>query len=207
MRNKRKIPRRGKSKIAVVVDGKTEAWYFNMLNRNETEAKFQIKPEIPQRKSLEEQFEKVLDLSDNYDQVIWVVDLDVILKEKREVKKGDKSSFDKFLEYSRKLTDLPNVKIIINQPCLEYWFLLHFEFTQAPFNDCLDAEQKLKKYLKDYSKSQEYFTKEGKDIYLRLREFLPKALENSNRLRGFDQENPNLGFTGMHQLFKLLGLV
>ncbi|WP_268036521.1 IS66 family transposase [Algoriphagus sp. PAP.12] len=150
MRNKRKLPARGKPKVAVVVDGETEAWYLTMLNRNEPSSKFQIKPEIPQRKSLSEQYEKVDRLSKDYDQVIWIVDMDVILKETREARRGHPRPLEEFLKYMSHLNSISNVTVIINQPCIEIWFLLHFEFTQASFNDCVSAESRLKKYLKDY---------------------------------------------------------
>jgi hypothetical protein len=53
MRNRREIPPKGKPKVAVVVDGETEAWYLTMLNRNGPNAKFQIKPEIPQSSGMD----------------------------------------------------------------------------------------------------------------------------------------------------------
>ena len=131
MRIKRNIPSRGKPKVAVVVDGETEGWYLAMLNRNEPNARFQIKPEIPQRKSLSDQYDKVLSLSDNYDQVIWIIDMDVVLKENREAKKGQPKPLDEFLKYKKHLESITHVTVIINQPCIEFWLLLHFEYTQG----------------------------------------------------------------------------
>lgn len=206
MRNRRNIPARGKPKVAVVVDGETEAWYLTMLNRNEPNAKFQIKPEIPQRKSLSDQYDKVLSLSDDYDQVIWIVDMDVILKETREAKKGQPIPLNEFLKYKGLLASVANVSVIINQPCIEFWLLLHFEFTQAPFNDCARAESRLKRHLADYSKTQKYFTREGDDIYLKLKERLATAVVNSKRCDDFDPENPDRGYSGMHKLYEILGL-
>lgn len=206
MRNKRKLPARGKPKVAVVVDGETEAWYLTMLNRNEPSSKFQIKPEIPQRKSLSEQYEKVDRLSKDYDQVIWIVDMDVILKETREARRGHPRPLEEFLKYMSHLNFISNVTVIINHPCIEIWFLLHFEFTQASFNDCVSAESRLKKYLKDYSKTQKYFTKEGDDIYLKVRKMQPDAIRNSKRMDEFDPDNPSIGLSGMHKLFEILGL-
>ena len=206
MRNRRNIPPKGKPKVAVVVDGETEAWYLTMLNRNEPNAKFQIKPEIPQRKSLHDQFDKVLSLSDDYDNVVWIVDMDVILKETRESKKGQPSPLDEFLKYKDKLSSITNVTVIINQPCIEFWLLLHFEFTQAPFDDCARAESRLRNHLSDYAKSQKYFTKEGADIYLKLMERLPTAITHSKRFGDFDPENPDRGNSGMYRLFEILGL-
>ena len=205
MRNRRNIPARGKPKVAVVVDGETEAWYLTMLNRNEPNAKFQIKPEIPQRKSLSDQYNKVLSLSEDYDQVIWILDMDVVLKETREAKKGEPRPLDEFLKHKNHLASISNVTIIINQPCIEFWLLLHFEFTQAPFDDCARAESRLRKHLTDYAKSQKYYTKEGDDIYLKLKEMLPFAIGNSKKFNEFDPENPDRGYSGMHKLYEILG--
>ena len=206
MRNRRKIPPKGKPKVAVVVDGETEAWYLTMLNRNEPNTKFQIKPEIPQRKSLSDQYNKVQSLSNDYDTVVWIVDMDVILKETREAKKGQPRPLDEFLKYKDKLSSITNVSVIINQPCIEFWLLLHIEFTQAPFDDCARAESRLRNHLSEYAKTQRYYTKEGDDIYLKFKEMLPYAIKNSKRMNEFDPENPDRGYSSMHKLFEILGL-
>ncbi|UZD22963.1 RloB family protein [Algoriphagus halophytocola] len=206
MRNRRNNPLRGKPKVAVVVDGETEAWYLTMLNRNEPNAKFQIKPEIPQIKSLSDQFDKVQSLAKDYDTVVWMIDLDVILKETREVKKGQPRPLDEFLKYKGFLDSVSNVTVIINQPCMEFWLLLHFEFTQAPFEDCARAEKRLVKHLTDYVKIQKYYTKEGDAIYLKLKEKLPIAIGRTKKFSEFDPENPDRGHSGMHKFFGILGL-
>lgn len=56
-RRKRKI--QGGKTYAFVVDGQTEVWYLQMLKRNERELKIDIKPELPNKKSLEEQYRLV----------------------------------------------------------------------------------------------------------------------------------------------------
>ncbi|TXD77364.1 RloB domain-containing protein [Algoriphagus ratkowskyi] len=105
------------------------------------------------------------------------------------------------------LESITHVTVIINQPCIEFWLLLHFEFTQAPFDDCGRAESRLKSHLTDYSKSQKYYTKEGDDIYLKLKERLPTAIANSQRFAAFDLETPDKGYSEMLELFKILGLL
>ncbi len=64
MKIKREL--KGKSKFAIVVDGETEFWYLQMLKRNERLIKVDIKPEIPQKKKLADQYSKVIDLSKSY---------------------------------------------------------------------------------------------------------------------------------------------
>ncbi|WP_394331072.1 RloB domain-containing protein [Algoriphagus resistens] len=95
---------------------------------------------------------------------------------------------------------------MINQPCMEFWLLLHFEFTQAPFDDCARAERSLRKHMTAYAKAQKYYTREGDDIYLKLKERLPSAIGHSKKCNEFDPENPDRGHSGMHKLFGILGL-
>jgi hypothetical protein len=62
MRPKKIVPRANPA-FALVVDGETKVWYFQMLKRNERALRVNIKPEIPSRKSIEEQYNLVRDLS------------------------------------------------------------------------------------------------------------------------------------------------
>lgn len=70
--------------IACVVDGETEVWYLNMLKRNEPALKISIKPELPQKKAIWEQFARVKELSKDYSQVFWIVDMDTVIRESRQ---------------------------------------------------------------------------------------------------------------------------
>jgi hypothetical protein len=132
--------------------------------------------------------------------------MDMILKETREAKKGQLKVLDEFLKYKDKLISISNVTVIINQPCIEFWLLLHFEFTQAPFDDCARAERRLRKHLTDYAKTQKFYTRDGDDIYLKLKEKLPTAIGHSKKFSEFDPENPDRGHSGMHKLYEILGL-
>jgi hypothetical protein len=84
---------------ALVVDGETEVWYFQMLKQFEDKKgqfRINIKPEIPQKKTLEGQFELVKELAGSeYKRVFWIVDLDTIQKESREVKRGERAATKK----------------------------------------------------------------------------------------------------------------
>lgn len=74
---------------AMVVDGETEIWYFQMLKQYEEKynsIRLNIKPEIPQKKDLKSQFELVKELlGAEFNRVYWIVDFDTILKETREM--------------------------------------------------------------------------------------------------------------------------
>ena len=121
MRQSRKIRSNVTPTFAFVVDGETEIWYLQMLKRNERQLRLNIKPEIPNKKSIEEQFKLVEDLSESeYPKVFWLVDLDTIIKESRETPKGKKTPLRAFLEIRKVIKrDYKNVIIVINNPCLE----------------------------------------------------------------------------------------
>lgn len=205
MRSKKSIPFKSKKTVAVLVDGETEFWYLQMIKRNEKNIKVDIKPEIPQKKKLEDQFAKVCEYASYYDTVFWIVDLDVILSETNKCKKGQQTPIDIFLKFRDSAQkNFKNVTMIINQPCLEYWLLIHFKCTAQQFPNCEKAHSLLKTYLKDYSKSEKYFTKQDSDIYLKLKSNLSTAIGNSRNLKAFDHKNCHDGFTEMHKLFDAL---
>lgn len=192
MRKSKELKFRSKPALAIVVDGDTEIWYFEMLKRNERNLRVTIKPEIPNKKSIEEQVNLVKKLAKSeYTKVFWIVDLDTVIKESKENKAGTESPMQAFVKYRTFLKkEYENVITIVNNPCLEFWFLLHFEKTSKLFENCLTAEKQLKKYLKDYEKTQKYFTKQGGDIYLKLRPNLNMALENAGSPEFFNNEEP-----------------
>ncbi|OQP56696.1 RloB family protein [Niastella populi] len=206
MSRTKKNPFTSKPVYAIVVDGDCESWYMSMIKRNEQSIKVDIKPEIPQKKKLKDQYERVLELSRYYDKVIWIVDFDVINNETLKAKRGANTPLNEFKSYLGALKSLDTVSVIVNVPCLEYWFLLHFEMTSKYFSNCEDANKQLKKHLKDYEKSQKYFTNKNNDIYLKLKDRLNTAFEHAEKLEAFDINNPYKGVTQMQILFELLGL-
>jgi len=204
MRQLRQIRNQIVQTYSFVVDGETEIWYLQMLKRNERQLKLNIEPKLPQRKSIDEQFKLVKDLSEReYSKVFWIVDLDTITKESRETPKGRKSPLKTLIELRKKLQkDNKNVISIINNPCLEFWFLLHFEKTSKLFDTCDKAENELKKHIKDYEKTQKYFTKQDHDIYLKLIPLLKTALSNSSTLGAFDLDEQTKAICEMFLLFE-----
>lgn len=203
MRKNRAIPLKIKPTFAVVVDGDCEVWYLQMLKRNERSIVVNIEPKIPQKKRLSEQYENVIKLSEENTKVFWVIDFDVIASETKSAKAGSKTAVQLFLEYKKTITEkFKNIVIIVNNPCLEFWLLLHFEATSKYFDTCEGAEKQLKKYLLDYKKTQKYYTKEDNDIYLQLKPNLGYALKNAKALKSFDIENPNKAMSEMQLFFE-----
>ena len=204
MRRGRNIPT--KQSFAVVVDGETEYWYLEMLKRNEPNIPFKIRPQILQKKNIDQQYELVTELSEEeYDKVFWIVDLDVLLKEERE-KKSNPSSLQKFLSYWRELSEQNKVVVIVNNPCLEYWFLLHFQKTTKVFTACTDAEKQVSQHLQGYEKTEKFFKKSNNDIYKQLKPLLQTAKENATALGSFDTYNHSKAMCEMPLLFNTLQL-
>lgn len=205
MRRSRNIPIKAKNRYAFVVDGECEFWYVQMLKRNERSINVNLEPKIPQRKKLSEQYELVLELSKDYKEVFWIIDFDVINSETRSAKKGSKTALVEFKEYCNTIEkEHKNIHVIVNNPCLEYWILLHFETTSKYYENCekVIAHLKKKRYLPDYEKSQRYYTKQGNDIYLRLKPNLKTAIANAEKLGAFDFENIHIGLSQMQFVFE-----
>ena len=202
MRKVRNIPT--KQSFAVVVDGETEYWYLQMLKHNEPNIPFNIKPQILQKKNIKQQYELVTDLSEEeYDKVFWIVDLDVLLKEERE-KRNSTSSLQQFLNYYKSLSKQKKIVVIVNNPCLEYWFLLHFQKTNKVFTACTDAEKQVSQHLQDYEKTEKFFKKSNNDIYKLLNPHLQTAINNATALGSFDPYKHSKAMCEMPLLFKEL---
>lgn len=208
MRKPKYIIHKSNPSFALVVDGETEVWYLQMLKRNERDIRVSIKPEIPSKKSIEEQYNLVCDLANKeFTKVFWIIDLDTVIKEENEAPKGKKSPLNIFEKYRTDLiTNYPNVVVIVNNPCIEFWFLLHFEKTSKYFNTCSSAETQLKKHLNNYEKTQKFFTKQNDDIYLKLKPNLKTGIVNSMSLGNFDNKNPKQAMCEMELLFKSVEL-
>jgi hypothetical protein len=120
---------REKKVYSIIVDGETEVWYFQLMKQYESLKMIDIKPELPRRKKLSELYKLVVDNAKDYSKVIWLIDFDAIIKEEKEARKGSKSKILQLDEYISKLKRLKNVEVLINTPCLEFWYLLHLEET------------------------------------------------------------------------------
>src|SRR5690554_5888793 len=161
MRERKKI-RRHIPTFAFVVEGETEVWYLEMMKKheqNDRNLRINIKPEIPQKKKIKDQYKLVKNLAKSeFDRVFWIVDLDVIVKETSEAPKEKRPPLTEFMELRRKLHEgFENVHVIVNNPCLEYWFLLHFVKTTDYYKNYQEVVDDLRGFLKGYGKTRKYF--------------------------------------------------
>lgn len=200
--------RAGLRRYSFVVDGKSEIWYFQLMKQHESLNEISVEPVLPTRKKLRDQFFLVKENADVYDRVYWIVDFDVILKETRECRPGGKSRLVELGEYMMELRERDNVRILINNPCLEFWFLLHFKETSHFYGDCSSVCRALKhvSLFSDYVKNEQYYKKNDGDIYLKLKPFQENAIRNSSKLGKFDFSLPDSAKSEMFKLFVELGV-
>ncbi len=181
-RKKNRFVRKIYPKYSVIVDGKTEIWYFQAMKEFfGKDAAFNIKPELPKRKSLIDMFSLAYEMSqEGYDKVFLLLDLDKILQDNKiNVLKNQLNNIK---------TD--NIFVLINNPCLEFWFLLHYVNKNKVFVNCKQAEKELKRYLRDYEKSKRFFLYGKRNIYELLFNLQNNAINRASKLGEFDVTNP-----------------
>jgi hypothetical protein len=202
MGRRKKSNVKARKAYAFVVDGETEMWYLQMLKRNERELTIGIEPKLPSKKTLTEQYKMVEALARDYTKVFWIVDYDVIRKETREAKPGTETSEQQFIRLRKNAQEIGNVIVIVNDPCLEFWFLLHLAETARFYDQCGRVERELSKRVEGYEKTKQYFTKQGQDIYLRLKPHLSEAIDRSKALAPFDPYDTGKAVCEMERLFE-----
>lgn len=205
-------PRKSNPSIVVIVDGKDEKWYVQKVKEHYPSAilhQVKIVPELAQKKKIDQLFDDAKDkLGKGYTQAVLIVDFDDIGKDGRELKrfkelytqyagvKGKNAAVGKSYKWMEKLT------LIVNSPCVEFWYILHFDKTTKYYPDFAQLKQDLRKIpaLHDYDKGEEYYNN-NPDIYMRLGgdNGLKKARKNAV---SFDLEQcKSKGFSEMNKLF------
>ena len=90
---------------------------------------------------------------------------------------------DLMLSKARKLADAKGIHLAISNPCFEFWYLLHFQYTTRYFRDYTAVENALTAYLPDYEKSD--------DVYSQLSERTATAIQNARRVAEYHLRNGN----------------
>lgn len=174
-RQRGKYNRKSKRVILVSYEGnnKTERYYFDSFKGidknytiktvpgNETDPVSLVKQTINKVKELR------LDLSKD-DKAYCIFDTDIDLKKNVQIRKAIE------------LGKLNNICIITSSPCIEFWFLIHYEYTTKYLTNN-DAIKRLKEYYSDYSKNC--------NMYSILYSKLNTAIENAKKLEKFHLSN------------------
>lgn len=199
--------RKSKKIYSIIVDGKTEKWYLQLMKEHENLKNIDIKPDLPKKKKLSELEELITENAKHYDRVIWIVDFDTIIKEEKEIKKGRKSKIQEFKEILHKLKKIKNVKILINTPCLEYWYLLHFKDTSKYYSKCESVSKEFKgTILEDYKKTEKYYKKTNNNIYQKLYPLKNPAILRAKKLGNFNLSKYESAKAEIYKVFNILEL-
>ena len=207
-------PRKVYPAIAVLVDGNDEQWYVSKVRDHypcDALRTIKIRPELPRRKKVQELFDLAKSkLEEEYTFVIIMFDLDEPLRNPKEFEKF-KELYTLYLfaqENSLKGRQKTNynwmkkILLIVNNPCLEYWYLLHYRRTTKFFADYTALCSELRKIpeLAKYKKDEDYYNCHP-NIYERLSR--NNGLENARRNAiKFDLNNcKNQGCSEMNLFF------
>ncbi len=168
MRNRRRR-RRLRKVYCVLVEGHTERWYIDAMRRSERFC-VRIKPDIVHQIGLNEVESRLKRyFKEGYDKIFWIVDMDTYWNKE-----------DKFHEVCNKIKD--KVEVLINNPCLEVWFLAHFTEVSRNYPNCMSVINELKRQqeMTDYEKNENFFQRQN--IYQRLKPYLNCAIARAKEL-------------------------
>lgn len=210
-KNKGSSLRKGNFSIYILVDGECEQDYLTSIKTVEpfkstlSAQKIKIAPDIPKTKSLEAQYSAVSTALDDYDKVFWIVDYDVIRNETLIQKKGKQTSLEKFSVLSKRFKALISMKkyqekevyVLINNPSIEFWYLLHYENTSKLYTSSDAAEKKLTSHMENYTKNDEKFRK---SIFSLLKNNLDTAIQHAELL--IENDDDIQARADMYKIFK-----
>lgn len=179
--------RKQKSKILIAAEGKnkTEKTYFSNFedgkkSYNITYARGNNTDPLKLVKMLIKEIDELkLDLQDD-DVAYCIFDTDV------------DPNKNKIIEEAIQLAKKNNIKIITSSPCIELWFLLHYDYTTANM-DNEEVIKRLKEYYPKYEKNINIYPDiiKGIDLAIERAKKLEKYQNDNNRRIGTVEANPN----------------
>jgi hypothetical protein len=193
-RNRKSIKPTNK-RIAVVGDGQTEKIYFDKLKEVEGLRNVSLKPDLPKNVgSYKGVFDKAESLyAEGYDEVYCLIDMDKVLSD---------NTLAKYLTDKKRL-EKKGIIVFESNPCIEFWFLLHYVRTTKPFSNCESVEKELQKYMPNYAKNQQYLVQSN--IYKTLKPKLLNAFENGKWIEENQIENDfDSSKSEVYKLIKIL---
>jgi hypothetical protein len=121
------------------------------------------------------------------------VDYDVIRQQSAQQQAGTPKSFEKFLTLSNKFKKLIDLKkysdkevfVLINNPSIEFWYLLHFEKTSRFYPTSEAVEKRLVSYFSEYTKKDKKFRS---SVFNLLKANLNTAIENARVLEDNEKD-------------------
>lgn len=178
--------RKLKPVILIVTEGsQTEPKYFEHYRSRQTNIDIRVVGSHTKggetdylaliRKAVEYQSKNQLSVSNG--DAVWVVaDGDVNYNTPDPI-----AAKDKLLSKAQKMADAKGIHIALSNPCFEFWYLLHFQYTTKFFKDYPAVKNALTTYLPDYEKTG--------DVYSRLSAHTTNALQNAKRVEQYHLQN------------------
>lgn len=185
--------RRQRGRLFIVCEGKeTEPLYFESAWK-ERQKQNQLDPVIVVRPGRAKTYptavvERAIEIIESGD---WDEDLDQIWAVFDTEQAGTHPDLRRAIQVARE----NQVNLAISNPAVEYWFLLHFENTNRPFQNADQLCDVLRKYIPEYNKS--------KPVYRLIRDRMETALSRAKTFRdqsGQRWENIPNPSTGLDQL-------
>jgi RloB-like protein len=187
------VSQKAKKRILIISEGKkTEPNYFNAIKRQYRLTSVDI-----------------ADTKKNTGKELLQIAIDLKAKAKRERNSYDeiwialdRDGYTKHAEVFDRVKKYPEIRIGFSSPCFEYWLLLHFEYTSAPFDDCDYTIKKLETYLPDYQK--------GKDYSRIFMERISTAVSNSKKIKKHQEDTSDVKiwaynpYSNLHELIEQL---
>lgn len=96
---------------------------------------------------------------------------------------------DSLLSKARKMADAKGIHIALSNPCFEFWYLLHFQYTTKFFKDYPAVKNALTTYLPDYEKAGDVYTQLMLIANAITQPIKLKQIVNSNRTSSFPESN------------------
>ena len=167
--------RKSKKVILVAYEGnnKTEKNYFKNFSGREKDYVIEVvpgnetDPENLVRQTIQKAKHLGLDLTED-DRAYCIFDTDI------------KPAKDKQIISTIKLAKDNNIIPIVSAPCIELWFLLHYDYTTAEINSD-EVITRLKKFYPKYEKNC--------NIYPEIKDRVDIAISNSKKLEKFQLQN------------------
>jgi hypothetical protein len=191
-----------KSTILIYCDGVTEKCYLGSLKSDRYRGiNIDIKPRLGSSDNFNNAFRVIGDILDadkdeQYKYIFYVKDMDTV---------HNQGVLDKFKRGFDKLSTTSRAKDILflidSRPCFEFWILLHFSGNDRLLNNYDEVEKELRRYLKDYEKTEKYSEK----LYEKVKGNTSEAIHNS-KLICTKQRVPGAeySYTKVHRVFELL---
>jgi hypothetical protein len=154
--------------VALVGDGFSESIYFTDFRDTERPDSLKVVPDFPGKiGSYSGVLDRAMELKQDYDRVYAMVDMDAVITQQQSQ------------QYQRHKLAVERAGVIVleNNPCFEFWLLLHFRQTGQLFQNCGQVVTELRRYLPGYNKGLKFL--ESLRLFATLRDRLPEAMENA----------------------------